>query len=96
MATTHKIFNANSSNISCIEDKSVQLIVTSPPYPMIEMWDDMFKKQSPNIETYFQTKVVLVIAAQITDAAERKAFLSSVRIFDGDDKEIELFLKRLK
>lgn len=55
MATTHKIFNANSSNISCIEDKSVQLIVTSPPYPMIEMWDDMFKKQSPNIETYFQT-----------------------------------------
>lgn len=45
---------------------------------------------------YLAVKVVLVIAAQITDAAERKAFLSNVRIFDGDDKEIELFLKRLK
>ena len=45
---------------------------------------------------YLAVKVVLVIAAQITDATERKAFLSSVRIFDGDDKEIELFLKRLK
>lgn len=45
---------------------------------------------------YLAVKVVLVIAAQITDAEERKAFLSSVRIFDGNSKEIELFLKRLK
>jgi len=54
MTTTHKIYNADSSNLSCIADKSVQLVVTSPPYPMIEMWDDMFKEQSPIIETYFQ------------------------------------------
>ena len=32
-----------------IKDQSVHLIVTSPPYPMIEMWDDMFKKQDPSI-----------------------------------------------
>ena len=55
MTTTHEIYNANSSNLSCIADKSVQLVVTSPPYPMIEMWDDMFKEQSPIIETYFQS-----------------------------------------
>lgn len=55
MTTTHEIYNANSNNLSCIADKSVQLIVTSPPYPMIEMWDDMFKEQSPVIETYFQS-----------------------------------------
>ena len=56
MVTTHNIYNINSNNLSCIEDKSVQLIVTSPPYPMVEMWDDVFKKQSPVIDTYFQTE----------------------------------------
>lgn len=40
--------------------------------------------------------MILVIAAQITDVEECKAFLSSVRIFDGNSKEIKLFLKRLK
>lgn len=54
MTTTHEIYNANSNDLSCIADKSVQLVVTSPPYPMIEMWDDMFKEQSPIIETYFR------------------------------------------
>ncbi len=28
---------------------SVQLVVTSPPYPMIEMWDDMFSQQNRQI-----------------------------------------------
>ena len=27
-----------------LEDESIQLIVTSPPYPMIEIWDDLFAK----------------------------------------------------
>ena len=31
--------------MSDIEDSSINLIVTSPPYPMIEMWDEMFIKQ---------------------------------------------------
>lgn len=53
MITTHEIYNVDASNLSCIADKSVQLIVTSPPYPMIEMWDDMFKKQSALVEKYF-------------------------------------------
>lgn len=55
MTTTHEIYNANSNSLDFIADKSVQLIVTSPPYPMIEMWDDMFKEQCPMIETYFQS-----------------------------------------
>jgi len=33
-----------------IEDNSVDLTVTSPPYPMIEMWDSVFSKQNPLIE----------------------------------------------
>jgi DNA modification methylase len=33
----------------CLEDSSIQLVVTSPPYPMIEMWDPLFKKMDPHI-----------------------------------------------
>ena len=32
-----------------IPDSSVHLVVTSPPYPMIEMWDDMFARQNKAI-----------------------------------------------
>ncbi len=32
-----------------LSDKSVDLVVTSPPYPMIEMWDEIFKDQSPKM-----------------------------------------------
>ena len=32
-----------------IATESIQLIVTSPPYPMIEMWDDLFSDQSLDI-----------------------------------------------
>jgi DNA modification methylase len=30
-----------------IGDGSIDLVVTSPPYPMIEMWDDLFSSLSP-------------------------------------------------
>lgn len=47
--TTHKVFSRNSNNLSNIADKSVDLIVTSPPYPMITMWDKMFSEQDASI-----------------------------------------------
>jgi len=42
MDTTHKVFFKNSSNMSELESNSVDLMITSPPYPMIEMWDFLF------------------------------------------------------
>lgn len=33
-----------------IEFNSVDLVVTSPPYPMIELWDPLFSKSNPKIE----------------------------------------------
>lgn len=53
MITKHEIINGNSNNLSEIETGSVQLIVTSPPYPMISMWDEMFISQDPNIGIAF-------------------------------------------
>lgn len=40
--TKQKVIIGNSINLSMIEDKSVDLIITSPPYPMISMWDETF------------------------------------------------------
>ncbi|MGI5872412.1 MAG: DNA-methyltransferase [Bacillota bacterium] len=47
--TKHEIIIGNSNNLKAIPDGSVNLIVTSPPYPMIEMWDEMFSSQHPAI-----------------------------------------------
>ena len=52
--TEHKIICGDSKHIPEIADKSIQLIVTSPPYPMIEMWDDMFCSQDPNIASFLK------------------------------------------
>jgi len=35
---------------------SVQLVVTSPPYPMIEMWDEQFKRLNPKIARALKSK----------------------------------------
>jgi DNA modification methylase len=49
MKSTHKIYFKDSNNMRAIPSSSVQLVVTSPPYPMIAMWDDMFVHQNNNI-----------------------------------------------
>ncbi len=49
MITDHKIFFKNSNNMAEIEDQSIDLVVTSPPYPMIEMWDNLFLEQDESI-----------------------------------------------
>jgi DNA modification methylase len=40
--TTHQLHVADARDLSCLNDGTVQLVVTSPPYPMIAMWDDAF------------------------------------------------------
>ena len=49
MKTIHNFIFSNSKKMGAIPSASVHLVVTSPPYPMIEMWDDMFKRQSNEI-----------------------------------------------
>jgi DNA modification methylase len=51
METTHDVFIGNSSSLSEIGDDEIELVVTSPPYPMIEMWDDLFASLNTEIET---------------------------------------------
>ena len=49
MKTEHKIMLGNSQQMHEIEDSTIHLMVTSPPYPMIQMWDDQFKKMDSRI-----------------------------------------------
>ncbi|SDK67311.1 DNA-methyltransferase [Natronorubrum texcoconense] len=49
METTHRVFVGDSRDLAAIDDDSVELVVTSPPYPMIEMWDELFTALDPAI-----------------------------------------------
>ncbi|MFB6191456.1 MAG: site-specific DNA-methyltransferase [Candidatus Nanohaloarchaea archaeon] len=49
MNTEHTVHFADSRDMSEIEDGSVELTVTSPPYPMIEMWDELFTSLNSEI-----------------------------------------------
>ncbi|MEK6848243.1 MAG: DNA methyltransferase [Nanoarchaeota archaeon] len=56
MKTTHKILYQDARNMTNIDSNTVDLIVTSPPYPMIEMWDEIFSKQNPEIKEGLKKK----------------------------------------
>jgi len=49
MNTLHKIINQSSNNLNDLDDNSVHLVITSPPYPMIQMWDDQFGQMNKEI-----------------------------------------------
>jgi len=46
MRTTHRLFFNPAQDMSTIADASVNEIITSPPYPMIEMWDGILESQN--------------------------------------------------
>lgn len=52
--TLHKIYFGNSNKMDKVANDSIDLIVTSPPYPMIEMWDDIMSLQNPEIKDNIQ------------------------------------------
>ncbi|AGB16395.1 DNA modification methylase [Halovivax ruber XH-70] len=51
METTHRVVVGDARSLASIDDESVELVITSPPYPMIEMWDELFAELDPAIET---------------------------------------------
>ncbi len=56
MKTYQKVFYKSSQDMTEIDNESVALVITSPPYPMIEMWDDIFPKQNPKVAEAFYKK----------------------------------------
>ncbi len=49
MKTVHRKYMNSAVDMGQLEDRSVDLVVTSPPYPMIEMWDECFARQDARI-----------------------------------------------
>ena len=54
MTTNHSIIFGNSNYMNEVDDESIDLIVTSPPYPMMmiddSLWDSLFISMNPKIE----------------------------------------------
>ncbi len=50
METEHKVHFKNSSDMSEIKSNSIDLMITSPPYPMIEMWDGLFSSLNEEVK----------------------------------------------
>ena len=50
METNHRIIIEDAASMDAVESQSVDLVVTSPPYPMIQMWDELFCVADPTIE----------------------------------------------
>lgn len=49
MRTTHQVFFGPAQRMEAVKDGRIQLVVTSPPYPMVDMWDDIFTDQSSGV-----------------------------------------------
>ncbi|MCU4718415.1 DNA-methyltransferase [Halapricum hydrolyticum] len=54
METSHRIVTGDARSLETVEDDSVELVVTSPPYPMIEMWDELFADLDPEVATHLE------------------------------------------
>ncbi len=54
--THHLIHYEKSLDLMRLEDEGIDLVVTSPPYPMISMWDGIFEKLNSEIGTHLASE----------------------------------------
>lgn len=80
--TKHKIRFSNSTDLWETKDETVDLVVTSPPYPMIEMWDDLFGTFSSEITNLLR------------EQKGKEAFEAMHRILDRVWNEVYRVLKK--
>ena len=92
MQTTHEV-RVGDARAADIEGGSVDLVVTSPPYPMVEMWDESFAAQSSAVaaalddgdgEAAFEAMHALLddVWARVADAL-RKGGIAAVNVGDA-------------
>ncbi len=76
MITEHSIYIHASQHMVHTEDNCVDLVVTSPPYPMIEMWDDIMSSQNHRITDNLEEnpEVAFELMHQELDTVWRECF----------------------
>ncbi len=57
MSTTHQMLFQDARELSNIASESIDLVVTSPPYPMVAMWDEAFGEINPAIELALNNQI---------------------------------------
>ena len=67
LQSQHKLIIGNSQVMPEIIDGSVHLMLTSPPYPMIQMWDDQFCQTDKKIGQLWQQISEPKVIEQIYD-----------------------------
>ncbi|MES2643556.1 MAG: site-specific DNA-methyltransferase [Myxococcota bacterium] len=64
MRTTHRVVTGDARRMTGVADASVALVVTSPPYPMIAMWDDAFTAMNPRVRAALEKAPARAFEAQ--------------------------------
>ncbi|RLM89853.1 site-specific DNA-methyltransferase [Halobellus sp. Atlit-38R] len=80
MDSAHRIHVGDASEMAAVDDDAVDLVVTSPPYPMIEMWDEQFAAQSD------------AVAAALDDTDGERAFAAMHALLDEVWSELQRVL----
>ncbi|MBW2489202.1 MAG: site-specific DNA-methyltransferase, partial [Deltaproteobacteria bacterium] len=81
MITRHRIYFKNARRMDALKRQSADLVITSPPYPMIEMWDGLFIGQNSKIDR------------ALKNSDGRKAFELMHRELDAIWREVWRILK---
>lgn len=81
MKTAHYLFIQDANDMSALDDQSIDLVVTSPPYPMIQMWDELFAESNPKV------------ANALKNSDGKLAFELMHQCLDGTWKELHRVVK---
>ncbi len=87
LKTSHKVVFGDSRSMEELRDKSVHLVVTSPPYPMIEIWDNQFRMLDKRIDESWHR-------LEESKDDQEKIFLAT-RIFDLMHENLTLTWKEV-
>ena len=77
METVHKAILRSAADLAVLESESIDLVVTSPPYPMIEMWDRVLGQQDERIDRSIQDgdgSRAFELMHQLLDAVWRECY----------------------
>jgi DNA modification methylase len=91
MRSHHALHYVDARDLAPLGSEEIDLVVTSPPYPMIEMWDGVF--ESLNSEIDADGHAPTADAGARGDAGPEAAFEGMHRILDGVWRECFRVLK---
>jgi DNA modification methylase len=78
--TRHRTYVGDAGEMAAVDDDAVELVVTSPPYPMIELWDQQFAERSEGV------------AAALDEADGERAFEAMHDVLDPVWQEVKRVL----